>query len=116
MTCVEVNPIIRPVFIVVEEVPRPHHRTAAITRRPDYTVIHIHPGSDVTTVGCDVNQLIEDDSEYRGWATPYLGEDEIALARFRASPTTGIPDHILKTPILARYIPHQLRAPWANYL
>lgn len=115
MTCTEANPVIRPVFVIVEEVPRPHHRTAAVTRRPDYTVVHVHPGSDVPTVAADISRLLTEDSDFETWAGTYLGKNTRTLARFRASPAGTLPDRILRTPVLARYIPAQLQAPWADY-
>lgn len=101
-------------FIVVGEVPRPDYATAAVTRRPDYTVVTVHPGSPVPDAAQDINALLDDD-EFATWAPPYLGPDPIVLARLRATPTYQIPDWIMRTPILAPYILPTLRAPWVNY-
>lgn len=111
------NPIIRPVFIVFDDhIPRPDHRVAGITRSPGKTIIHMQIGSDVLDVARDVNNLVEGDDEYLGWAIPYLGDNRITLARFRASPTApNIPGVILGWPIRPSYIPYKLRAPGVNY-
>lgn len=109
-----IQPMTRPVYVIIREVPRPTISTTAIIRTPDATTLQIHPGADVPTAAADINNLLNGE-EYPNWVLPYLGTDPTTLARFRASPKTNIPTHVLHTPILAPYIPHLLRAPGVIY-
>ncbi|WP_017598681.1 hypothetical protein [Nocardiopsis lucentensis] len=102
-------------FLIIGEVPRSGNGVAAITRRPHATFVRVQTRSDVLDVARDVNGQLYGD-EYPSWAIPYLGEDEEALARFRASPgAENIPDEIMGWPIEPWYIPFVLRAPGIDY-
>lgn len=99
--------------MTIGEVPRPNTSQVAFIRRPDYTAIQVHPGSDTPSAIEEIAQRVEDD-EVEPWLRPWLGSDADlrTLRRIHKAPRLYMPPEILAVPAVISSVPLCQRVPW----
>jgi hypothetical protein len=111
------QPITRPVYMEVREVPRHHADPIAIVRTSEWTSIWVHPGTPTPEGIEGIAHQLEDD-EHFSWGTPWVGSavDLRALARAPIATLARVAPTILTTLVLPHVVPRIQRAPWGIYL
>ncbi|KOX10198.1 hypothetical protein [Nocardiopsis sp. NRRL B-16309] len=114
MTYVRTEPIIRPVYLIVTEVPDPTTSPIDFTRSDTYTAIGIHPTVDPASAIQEIAQHIHD-GEVRPWLGPWLG-NIISLTDVLARLEDHFTRPVLHTPVPQLHVPAPQQAPWVTYL
>lgn len=113
---VTTSPRNRPVYLTTQEVDSPQHALTDITRCDQYTLVNIHPNSDIRPVAQEIAEHLEPDTELGTWFSGFtaLAVDLRALRRDPIGTIAALDPRLLNIRCQATYIPPVLQTPWAN--
>lgn len=114
MAYVRTEPIIRPVYLIIAEVPEPDISPIDITRSDTWTAIGIDPTVAAPSAIKEIARHIRD-GEVQPWLGPWLGRITsltYVLARLEDHFTRPV----LHTPVPQLHVPAPQQAPWVTYI
>lgn len=112
---VTTSPRNRPVYLDAQEVAAPNYSLVDVTRCDQYTLINIHPESDIAPVAQEIADTL-DDTELGTWIHGFtsLAVDLRALRRDPIRTIAALDPRLLSVRCRPEYIPPVLQTPWAN--
>lgn len=113
---VTTSPRNRPVYLTTQEVATPNHSLIDVTRCDQYTLVNVHPGSDIKPVAQEIADNLDPDSELGSWFSGFssLAVDLRALRRDPIGTIAALDPRLLSVRCQAAYIPPVLQVPWAS--
>lgn len=113
---VTTSPRHRPVYLDTQEVDSPQHALIDMTRCDQYTLVNVHPGSDITPVAQEIADNLDPDTELGSWFAGFssLAVDLRALRRDPIRVIAALDPRLLNIRCHPAYIPPVLQVPWAN--